>query len=193
MKKYSLLLGFLLHFFLPSPAQTVADLAKAKVFIQSIQDTKSNTKAHLMVMCYPDDSVSALKHSLWFLANEKTDNQLLGGSNLGGDFPIGVYDVKISPNGQYISVLQVGEGHPWIDIIDAQLLISRREYKVLSTLNPYPGGVEPIKWVGNLLLIASDMPMTKLNTAQSFENQEPSEKYNKFTFDPKLKKYAVYK
>lgn len=73
---------------------------------------------------------------------------------------IQVSEIKASPNGQYLAIISVGEGHPILDIVDLQALLINQECKTITTINPYPGTVNIEKWKNNELIITSSTLLT---------------------------------
>ena len=72
-----------------------------------------------------------------------------------------VYELKPSPNGRYLAVLSVGEGHPELEVVDLPLLVRRGQFKVLRGIDPYPGGVGIDRWDGARLIVGCDMLLTR--------------------------------
>lgn len=71
-----------------------------------------------------------------------------------------VSSLKVSPDGRYLAVLSVGEGHPIIEVVDLLELLNRQQYTVLHAINPYPGVAYLEGWQGMELQIGSDMLLT---------------------------------
>jgi hypothetical protein len=80
--------------------------------------------------------------------------------------------LKASPNGKFLAVLSVAEGHPRLEIIDLKQLLSEKTYTVLQEINPYPGTIEILSWEGDLLQVSSDMLLTQMDKTSK---QVPSE------------------
>jgi hypothetical protein len=74
-----------------------------------------------------------------------------------------ITQIKASPEGQYLAVISVGEGHPLLEVIDLPQLLQQKTYHVFQTLDPYPGFVEIQEWKGNQLHVKSDMLLTELD------------------------------
>ncbi|MHC4314879.1 MAG: HEAT repeat domain-containing protein, partial [Planctomycetota bacterium] len=73
-----------------------------------------------------------------------------------------VHDIKAAPNGRYLAVLSVGEGHPILEVVDLPLLLKQKEYRVLRTINAYPGAVGINRWDKDRLIIDSDVLLTHI-------------------------------
>jgi len=71
-----------------------------------------------------------------------------------------VDSIKASPDGRYLAVMSVGEGHPIIEVVDLPQLLRQRQYTVLHSINPYPGVAYLEVWQGAELHITSDMLLT---------------------------------
>lgn len=64
-----------------------------------------------------------------------------------------------SPDHRWLAVVSVGEGHPILEIVDAQKLLLDQEYKVVHEINPYPGTLSADRWEGDALRISSDVAL----------------------------------
>ena len=71
-----------------------------------------------------------------------------------------VHQLSASPDGKYLAVLSVGEGHPMVEVIDLQKLRDKNEYTALHVIDPYPGTIEIERWEGLKLMVASTVPLT---------------------------------
>lgn len=63
-----------------------------------------------------------------------------------------------SADGRWLGVLSVGEGHPWLEIVDLPAL-RRGEYRAGCSINPYPGVLSLDAWLGGGLRIGSDVDL----------------------------------
>ena len=63
-----------------------------------------------------------------------------------------------SADGHWLAVLSVGEGHPWLEIVDLPAL-RRGEYRATCSVNPYPGVLSLVAWLGEALRIGSDVDL----------------------------------
>lgn len=70
-----------------------------------------------------------------------------------------VVAVSASPDRKWLAVLSVGEGHPMLEVVALDALIGQREYRVMTTINPYPGTIGLADWQDGELRIVSDMPL----------------------------------
>ncbi len=73
-----------------------------------------------------------------------------------------VVAVSASPDRQWLAVLSVGEGHPMLEVVALDVLLERREYRVMTTINPYPGTIGLADWQDGELHVVSDMPLSEL-------------------------------
>ena len=61
-----------------------------------------------------------------------------------------------SADGRWLALLTVGEGHPWLEIVDLPALRSG-EYRAACSINPFPGVLSLDAWLGGALRIGSDV------------------------------------
>lgn len=96
----------------------------------------------------------------WFLLNTESTgmNEQLG--SISGSLGL-INSIKASPDGQYLAVISVGEGHPILEVIDLPQLLQTKSYRALQSIDPYPGFVEIQEWKGNQLYIKSDVLLTE--------------------------------
>ena len=80
-----------------------------------------------------------------------------------------VADLVPSPDGRWLAVLSVGEGHPILEVVDLQQLLTTHEYRALATINPYPGTINIEHWTSDALLVTSDMPLPRM----PLESEDP--------------------
>ena len=71
-----------------------------------------------------------------------------------------------SPDGRWLGVVTVGEGHPILEVVDLKSLLAGQGYQVLTSINPYPGTINLQGWKDSALLITSDMPLPELPLAE---------------------------
>jgi hypothetical protein len=112
-----------------------------------------------------------------------------------------IVQLEASPDGQYLAVLSVGEGHPLIHIFETREIVKHFEsYQTIDknkdsylaayySLNPYPGSVDIVKWNKKELFIKSDMLLNLpyLNSSQHYMSLEANTFLN-FALDMKSKK-----
>ena len=73
-------------------------------------------------------------------------------------FPVGL---SPSPDGRYLAVLSVGEGHPILDVLSLPRVLEGTHGELpLRTIDPYPGSIELAGWEGTKLKVLSDRPLT---------------------------------
>jgi len=106
-----------------------------------------------------DEPSSKMYHkSKWLLrrgdqANEEHIALIIAGMGT-------VYDIKASPSGHYLAILSIGEGAQMLEVVDLPLLLMEKKYKVLRTIDPFPGGVAIERWDGDKLVITSGALLT---------------------------------
>ncbi len=104
-------------------------------------------------------AVSSSDGAHWFWLNAR---------NSGMNESLGIFEtafhlvdsIKASPDGRYLAVMSVGEGHPIIEVVDLPQLLNQQQYTVLHSINPYPGVANIEGWQGAELQIASDILLT---------------------------------
>lgn len=109
----------------------------------------------------PDD-LPAFAPSCWYAECAGADRRELGCvlSALST-----VAELVASPDGRWLAVVSVGEGHPILELVEVgPLLAQPSEYRVILALNPYPGGFGEIEWQEAVLFVSSDMPLDRLPT-----------------------------
>lgn len=73
---------------------------------------------------------------------------------------IQVSELKVSPDGKFLAIVSVGEGHPILDIVDLPTLLIKHECKTLISINPYPSYIDLKRWTGNNLIVKSEVLLT---------------------------------
>ncbi len=96
----------------------------------------------------------------WFLLNTDSIgmNEQLG--SISASLAL-IINIKASPDGQYLAVVSVGEGHPILEVVDLPHLLQTKNYRALQKVDPYPGIVEIQEWKGHQLYIQSDVLLTE--------------------------------
>lgn len=77
-----------------------------------------------------------------------------------------VVAISASPDRKWLAVLSVGEGHPMLEVIALDVLRERREFRVMTTVNPFPGTIGIATWRAGELFVTSDMPLPELPLAE---------------------------
>lgn len=62
-----------------------------------------------------------------------------------------------SADQRWLAVLSVGEGHPWLELVDLPALRERGQWRQRCELNPWPGNVSGDAWYGARLGVYSDI------------------------------------
>lgn len=70
-----------------------------------------------------------------------------------------VVALSASPGCDRLAVLSVGEGHPWLEVVDLTVLREQGSYRVIGEVNPYPLGLEVIGWRGRDLWLRSEIAL----------------------------------
>jgi hypothetical protein len=87
-----------------------------------------------------------------------------------------------SPDGRWLAVLSVGEGHPILELFPLPAVLSGTAPAPSFELNPFPGSVDLIGWQGGRLTIASDRLLTLDPLPFGAEPELP--RMQPFTLDP---------
>lgn len=97
-----------------------------------------------------------------------------------------VDSLAVSPDGRYIAVISVGEGHPVLDVLDlARALGSSHGDRALATINPYPGWIAVDAWRDGALLVSSDRPLPECcDLSGAFSGEEMLDPPQSFLLDP---------
>lgn len=132
---------------------SVEMLAEKGVLIRSI-----GADEYLMVINSHDENDEYGTH--WFILAGLTGNRKIG-TNLCALMEVS--EILVSPQGNYLAVLSVGEGHPFLEIIDLKKLRQDNRYVVLNSVDPYPGSVWVKRWEGMRLILGSTVPLTLRN------------------------------
>lgn len=96
--------------------------------------------------------------SAWFVRRPDGTVKKLRGPNTALAL---VAEVRRSPSGAWLAVVSVGEGHPILDVFDAQAVLRGEAPDPLVTVNPYPGTISIAGWSDDgALLVESDAELT---------------------------------
>ncbi len=136
------------------------------VILNVCANAQEITLQHVMdkgVMFYPignDEIIMTIRtqeeaDTFWFLLNAYGNKKL--GTNLSS--LIEVVHLLSSPDGKYLAVLSVGEGHPILEVVNLEKLRTEYVYQVLHEINPYPGVINIDHWEGSTLILESDIPL----------------------------------
>jgi hypothetical protein len=73
-------------------------------------------------------------------------------------------DIKVSPDGKYLAVRSkdIFGSMQILEVIDLPVLLERKKYKVLQTIDPFPEGIEIEKWDGDKLIVKSSVLLTRI-------------------------------
>lgn len=140
------------------------------------------------LMPISDGADRNLKQSHLFLLNKKGNNSLVY------DGLTAVYELQASTQSTYTAFLTVGEGHPWIEIVQTQSLIDSHRFEPFAEIQPYPGNVSIIKWLDDKrLLIESDIDLSLKNQQQDLSEKNMLDQPSQFIFDMQNKQFLRLK
>jgi hypothetical protein len=71
-----------------------------------------------------------------------------------------IAEIKASPNGRWLALISVGEGHPILEIADLREWRKLDRYQSPCSVNPYPGTISMGEWQSGMLRIESDLDLT---------------------------------
>jgi hypothetical protein len=104
------------------------------------------------------------------------------------DPPVALFPVAASPSpdGRYLAVLSVGEGHPVLDLLALpRVLGGSHGERSLRFIDPYPGSIELLGWVGARLRLASDRPLaTCCEPSGRIPGDDVAKQPTSFVLDP---------
>lgn len=70
-----------------------------------------------------------------------------------------ITELSVSPDGQSLAVMSVGEGHPILEWVAVAPLRDRGDYQVLCEQNPYPGTIWMQGWQDELMKIGASVDL----------------------------------
>lgn len=70
-----------------------------------------------------------------------------------------VAEVTIAPDQQWMAVVSVGEGHPFVETVALPDFLAGKPYAALCTINPYPGTLGIDGWEPDSLRLLSDVDL----------------------------------
>jgi hypothetical protein len=122
-------------------------------------DPARDLPAHEATLCVIQTSNEGPQ---WFLLNagHSGDHRRIGALSAALRL---INALDVAPNGRYLAVVSVGEGHPILEVVDLPKLLQGATYTVLHTLDPYPGEIAIDTWHGSKLHVKSDMLLTRLD------------------------------
>jgi hypothetical protein len=86
-----------------------------------------------------------------------------------------VTEILLSPSQKFLAIASVGEGHPYITVVELAPLLHKELAKTLVAVNPYPSSANIIGWEGKAdkerLVIESDRLLSEQNQ-DLFKNQK---------------------
>ena len=140
------------------------------------------------LISHRDSSDQGLIKSSLFLLNKKEGNSLVY------DGLTAVYELEASMKSTYTALLTIGEGHPWIEIVDTQILIDSHHYDPIGEIQPYPGNVSIVKWLDDKrLMVESDINLCVKNENIALTEKDVLDKSQQFIFDVPTKRFSILK
>ncbi len=100
----------------------------------------------------------------WFLLSSDTWNLNLRLGSLDAAF-MTISNILASPDGKFLAVISVGEGHPILEVVNLPLLLQEKRYQVLHEFDPYPGVISLHSWNGAELQVYSNMLLPRRDRA----------------------------
>lgn len=102
-----------------------------------------------------------------------------------------VDQLSISPGDEYLAVLSVGEGHPYLEVFRLEELIGSRDsnwdvtVEPIGSIDPYRGSISIVGWRKTQLVVQSDVPLHRLDkTKRRVDVLHREEKCQTFTWSP---------
>ncbi len=168
--------------------KTKNSLEPYAAFLVPVVYRKDNDHLTGAIHVIPTKDRDNVPSSFWFFLKFNSSNRLLG-KDLSAMLQIS--QMEASPDGRYLAVVSVGEGHPILEVMDVPTLVRQQKVKNLVEINPYPGYLSIGRWRGNNLVIESDMLLThggmneRSHVPSSLE-LDPPEKFNINTATKKI-------
>lgn len=160
---------------------------KEKIFSHLEKINFASEEYRLKVNVFKENTDDGLSMwSEWTVSNPREKYKL----ECGLSSMIQITDVKVSQSSKYLAIVSVGEGHPFLDLIDLQALLQNKECKILASINPYPGIINIEKWQNDKLIVTSSALLT-----HQIDEQYPIEfmttEQERFLFDPETQVFKA--
>lgn len=154
----------------------------------SYQQNGTPAQGELLFVNHSDSETPMLQYTtVFFIHAEGYIHLLTPDSSLW----FGAYTFELSPDSKHLKVGYVAEGHPWLEIIDIQKLISKRVYYKVAELNPYAGYYSDLGWTkAGKVLLKSEYNLELLNTKQQLEFEDTLDTETRFLFDVETQKIS---
>ncbi|HAN78606.1 MAG TPA: hypothetical protein DCQ31_13015 [Bacteroidales bacterium] len=143
-------------------------------------------KVKLMIMTYQDPETEVIRFSDWYLMSSWRNQKILSSDYA----PIGMFTAVASSNSKYMAIAVAAEGHPWVEIISLDSLFASSTYHMVAELNPYPGGIEPVAWENNELLVWSDINLVNKNDSAQLVFDDMLDSARLFAYSLETKKFT---
>lgn len=184
----------ILYFFLFIPLTTLAQSKISfPVKFSSFQD-KADTLGTIEIISFKDREYGVAYGSIWLLYHKVGYTEKLGFSEPSlsdkSGVPLMVDSVYSSSDYRYLAVQSSTEGATVIEVVDLQHLISKAEYKVLHTINPYPGWLKLKEWKGNKVMFDCNIAIDKIPVERRGV-EDIQEELKSYIFDIKTGKVTL--
>lgn len=95
-----------------------------------------------------------------------------------------VTEIAASPDGHWLAVVSVGEGHPMLEIIALDEFTREHRYRAQVEFNPYPGTLTLAGWHQGSLEVFSDALLDRPRIAGEPANFDLSEQQQRYRIEP---------
>ncbi len=168
------------HYVAPGRSKKTKNPLERYAFLVPIKYHKGNENWKGVIFVIPTKDHENVPSSSWYLFRPGHPNRLLG-KDLSAMLQLS--QIEASPDGRYLAVVSVGEGHPILEVMDIPALVDNHKTKNLIEMNPYPGYLAIHRWRGKNLVVESDMLLTHggmngRSHVPSALGLDPSEKFN---------------
>lgn len=136
----------------------------------------------------PDPDDGSVKRATWYFHPRGRDRQRLGDFRAAMD---SISELSASPDGRFLAVLSVGEGHPVLEVFPLPDLLQRRGLTPRLTVNPYPQVINLGGWEGGCLRVASAMLLTRVDQDGRVPGTLDLEDEQVFLLDPASKTFTA--
>jgi len=189
---YRYFIAFSILFFITQNAFTQSEpaLFNTRTLDFKTWNTENKHISKLLIIGYPDDSITLLWHTAWFQIDSITDNRFLASSQTSDNIPYNLGEICISADSRFLALEYVTEGHPLIMVYDFRAIIESGIFAEVAEINPYPGLVWLQCWEGNVLKMSSDVNLLEMNEANNTFGSEMLDKEVEFIYNVENKKFT---
>lgn len=75
-------------------------------------------------------------------------------------------------SGEWLAVLSVGEGHPFVEVVPLPPWLEQGHYLAQCTINPYPGTIDVEAWKDGQLWLRSDVDLQQPEGERSIDQPD---------------------